>query len=93
MQLWRLLVGAAGLGRGKRAKGDEHGGIDGTSVEQECADDGLEESSDFGFVELLAEVSSDLAMDDAVRRLMREDCGDAGGCVNIQNGVPSSGLK
>jgi hypothetical protein len=41
----------------------------------------------------LAEVSSDLAMDDAVRRLMREDCGDAGGCVNIQNGVPSSGLK
>jgi hypothetical protein len=28
-------------------------------------------------------------MDDAVR-LMREDCGDAGGCVNIQNGVPSS---
>jgi hypothetical protein len=28
-------LGAAGLGRGERAEGDEHGGIDCMSVEQE----------------------------------------------------------
>jgi hypothetical protein len=37
------------LGRGEKAEGDEHGGIDGASVEEECANDCLE-SSDFGFV-------------------------------------------
>lgn len=42
-------LGAAGLGRGERAEGDEHGGVNGAGVEEEGADDCLE-SSDFGSV-------------------------------------------